>query len=180
MASSLNVNDESLKSLASASAVAEVMAKVTPDINNLLEENITSISDNFTEIASSGRNLQSRIEASGDKLSISEIKSEVEKINKSVANAIIGLQFQDRLSQNLVILQDISQEIKSSIENTLDKKESKEIDIELSKTILSLLKLGTIRDTYIEYLISKGFIDSPEDLGYHEIENEEESDIELF
>ncbi len=173
------MSEASTKILASASAVIEVMAKVTPDINHLLESNMILVSENFTKIAEAGSNLK-KMTLDNDDISSEAVKAEVDKINSSVMNAIMSLQFQDRLSQNLVILENISKELSNSTAQAINLQSG--VDLDLSKSILELIKLGEIRNIYIDHLVNAGLISGPEDLDYKQVDEAPSSadEIELF
>lgn len=176
--------EQSLKSLVSAAAVVEVMAKVTPDVNHLLESNMVKISESFTKIAESARKLQEDIgvtEASSFAAKKPDFKDAVDDINKNIMEVIVGMQFQDRLSQNLVILKDISEETRSNISANLSSL-PKQVDKESLKSLLALIKLGEVRDVFIEYLTKNGFISGPEYLDYNTVDksSSENDEIELF
>lgn len=176
-----DMGESSLKALITTSAVVEVMAKVTPDINEMLETNMLSISESFTEIAQSGRSLQDRLESASSGLPLDEMKAEVEKINQNVAQVIIGMQFQDRLSQNLVILRDISEELQSTISGDLAGAEG-DVDLDGLKRILELIKLGEIKNVFVDYLMEAGYIKSHEEIGHQVVDGTSSGadEIELF
>lgn len=176
--------DQCSKPLVTVASVFEVMSKVTPDINNLLETNMISIAESFTKIAESGRKLQEEVktaqENQSSEVNIELLKEGLDNINSHVSQAIIGMQFQDRLSQNLVILKDVSCEVRNYINSTLEAQGGRELDVDFAKSILALIKLGEIRDIYINDMVSHGYIKGPEDLDYEVAEAESDLDIELF
>ncbi len=118
-----------------------------------------------------------------------------EKMVGAISGAIVGMQFQDRVSQNLVITENVLREtvlyLKSSIDNTLsmflsnpvikNTKYDYGLDKDFAKKMLELLNLGELQGQFVDHLIEHGYIENIEQLGLTgNFEAEEEDDVELF
>ncbi len=159
--------------LATATSVFTIIEDVIPKLNQLVEENILVISDSFSKIAASTKILSKQNTSP-------ELKPVFEEIEKGLGSAIMGLQFQDRLSQNLVILKNISEVL-----NEVSKKSSilgSGVDVDLGKKILENMKLGEIREVFINYLLSSGLIKDGSEIGYNPVvcEVNKQEEVELF
>ncbi len=166
--------------LATATSVFTIVEDVIPKMNKLVEDNIMVISESFSKIAASTKTL-SKNNAS------EELKPVFEEIEKGLGSAIMGLQFQDRLSQNLVILNNIAQVLNVASKDVVNLQASKNasnstaVNIDLSKKILENLKLGEIREVFVNYLISSGLIKDGSEIGYNPVVCEVQSqDVDLF
>ena len=174
---------ELVETIAVASAVLTVIEDVVPKLNNLVEQNILTISDSFSKIAATSKTMAKHLAQTP------EAKPLMDEIEKNVAMAIMGMQFQDRLSQNLVIIKNISETLNSTFKSAINLQQSKNtsgndaINIDLGKKILENLKLGEVREIYIDFLSKSGLIKDPSILGYKaatEEANKQEDDVELF
>lgn len=119
-----------------------------------------------------------------------------DKMVGAISAAIVGMQFQDRVSQNLVIAKNVIGEIAiyadASIERTLQMLEEygEEIsgakgvlDKEFARSLIAGLNLGELQNMFIDHLIKHGYIESGEQLGFKPTEQTkagDEDDIELF
>ena len=182
MASAENFNSPNLdlvKDNIVADAVYKIISEITPKLNSLVEVNIAQISESFANIASLFKKVSG------------EINPEVaQEIDKNIGSAIMGMQFQDRLSQNLVIIKNITDVLMDNISETSKLSQSsanavgESFNLDLAKKIIENLKLGELRDIFVARLISEGHIKSIEDLGIAVATEEEkqklEDDIELF
>jgi hypothetical protein len=170
------------ESVAVAVAVLTIIEDVIPKMNGLVEENIVTISESFSKIATSSKALAKYFELTG-----TDVKPLIDEINKNISGAIMGMQFQDRLSQNLVILKNISETLNKDLKSAINLQQgentvaSSGINIDLGKKILENLKLGEVREVFINYLINSGLIKNSAELGYTFSEEKKQDDeVELF
>lgn len=173
-----NIDEDIVGSLASASSVLHILNYILPNVNKLLEENIMLISDSFTKIAEAS----SIVEKNLDNNNLPEIRAQIQEISKNVSSAIIGLQFQDRVSQNLTISMIISSVINEHISKTILSNDGKvEANLDISRQIYDKIFLGEIRNEFVDFLIQKKLINSPDDLGHKAVDaSNHNEDIELF
>jgi hypothetical protein len=183
-----NENDKAVElaeTLAALTAVLTIVEEVIPRVNKLVEDNIGVITSNFEKIATTSKALARYFE-----LTNTDVSPFIKEIEKSIGNAIMGIQFQDRLSQNLVILQNISQVSNQHIKGALNIQQNKNgadgsgLNLDLSKKILENLKLGEVREVFVNYLVQNGLIKDAAELGYTAADDENKKqhsdDIELF
>jgi hypothetical protein len=173
-----NNADEVIGLAASTSSVLHILNYILPNVNKLLEDNIMLISDSFTNIAETS----SLIEKSLDNNNLAEVRGQIKEISKNVSSAIVGLQFQDRVSQNLAICTIISSVINEHISKTILSSENQIIaNLDISRQIYDKIFLGEIRNEFVDFLMAKNLINSPDDLGHKTAdETQHNEDIELF
>jgi hypothetical protein len=115
----------------------------------------------------------------------------IEDIQNSAGHVIMGLQFQDRLSQNFVILKNISELLNNHIKDAINLQQEKNqpsdasINLDLAKKILENLKLGEVKDVFIDYLLKTGMIKDASEIGFNAASEDDKKqlnndDIELF
>jgi hypothetical protein len=177
-------------------SVFSVMSAQIPKLNTMLEENMLMIGESFSQIAEKSRTQQAKLDSanSSDPILI-EVKNISSEISSNVNKAIIGMQFQDRVSQNLVILNNLSNGMKDYISylvetiGNLSKAKQQNsadptiFDIEFAKKIVKVFTLGELRDMFISELVRQGYIQSEKDLGIILVEHAPaggDDDIELF
>jgi len=162
--------------LAASSSVLHVLNFILPKVNKLLEENILLITDSFTKIAESSVKAGNFIQSGEQKKAAEEIA----QISKNVSSAIVGLQFQDRVSQNLVIADEISSLANTNMLSVINSEDGV-FGISALKQIYSKIFLGEIRNEFVDYLLKNGFIATPEEICHLEkIESDKNEEIELF
>jgi archaellum component FlaC len=125
---------------------------------------------------------------------ISELLKKVREISGDISGkvgvAIVGMQFQDRVSQNLVIMKNVVSEAYKYLEKTLDDHGSesandgseKSFDKDFAMAIMSFFTLGELRDMFLDKLKTRGYIHGPADLGL-ELKDDKPAtadEIELF
>ncbi len=124
-----------------------------------------------------------------------EIKSFAEKAEKqsqeisaALSQCIIGMQFQDWVSQNLVIAVDVlainilylKEQIEASSSVLEVAHESVVLDKEFAKKLITQFSLGKLQQDFIEHLLNKGYIKDPSELNYDlEASTPEETDNNL-
>jgi hypothetical protein len=178
-------------------SVFSVMSTQIPKLNTMLEDNMLMIGESFSEIAGKSRAQQAKLEAanSSDPILI-EVKNISAEISANVNKAIIGMQFQDRVSQNLVILNNLSNSMKDYISYLVEtignlskakqqnSNDEKIFDVEFAKKIVKVFTLGELRDMFVAELVLQGYIKSEKDLGIVLVEQSSavsaDDDIELF
>ncbi|MDX1949191.1 MAG: hypothetical protein SFT90_01670 [Rickettsiales bacterium] len=174
-------NSENLADLASIRGALNVVEKIIPSVNKLLEDNILLLSEGLTQIASESKKMQKYLsENSTPDKNLLEAFSK--RINDGASQAIVGIQFQDRVSQNLVIACDIASNLDNFIAGKYSLLEGN-LNKDLSKDIMNLIKLGEIRDNYLEILKSLKLINDPSEVGFvpnSQADKVSSDDVELF
>ncbi|HCR86507.1 MAG TPA: hypothetical protein DIV86_07515 [Alphaproteobacteria bacterium] len=180
-----NVQKEAVKSedildkFASTSSVLHVLDYILPNVNELLEDNILLIGQSFSKIAETSVAMQKNLAEK----KYDEIQDQIFEISKNVSSAIVGLQFQDRVSQNLAICLMISSMINKHIVKVIsEQKGDVTADIDISKEIYDKIFLGEIRNEFVKFLVDYNFIKHPSDIGHNPISEvtTNSEDIELF
>lgn len=126
------------------------------------------------------------------------LHSELKKATKAVKSnsseigeVVVGLQFQDRVSQNILITVNImrsivsylEKEIKTSLPSITREERRGLLDKEFAKEILQQFRLGELQTSFVSHLVNHGYIEKPEDLGFSFKEHskqEDDDDIDLF
>ncbi len=177
----------------------QVLAEQLPKVNGLLEDSFEDISGRFvsmTQDVSSMRNMMKGISLEAGAVSgkVSSANNIMDRMSDQLMALTIAMQFQDRVSQNLVITINVLLEtinyLQKGIDDTIcsipDEAMSGVLDVDYSKKLLDQLKLGELRHHYVSHLLEQGYISDPADIG--ECLDEEEhkpaaadgDDIELF
>ncbi len=160
------------------------LAQQLPEVNTLLETSFEDISGTFMQIASQISSYREQVEA--EELS-DEARSALDKIaqgiNANITKIIMGLQFQDRVSQNLVITINVLNDL---LEEWPEDESSDARDLAFAQSVLEKMKLGEFRQRYLDYLLEHNLIDDPASIGFQSLENsvssasDSEDDIDLF
>ena len=129
---------------------------------------------------------ESDIHAKLDKavVAIKENSSEIGKI-------IVGMQFQDRVSQNIMIAINIMQavvsyldkEIEHSLPNVSKEERKKMLNIDFAKEVLQTFRLGELQLSFVNHLLEHGYIKDASDIGFdisaHD-KADDDDDVDLF
>lgn len=160
------------------------LAQQLPEVNALLETSFEEISATFLTIATqvnAYRDIVNECEIPSDtKEQLAAISSD---ISNNITKIVMGLQFQDRVSQNLVITINVLNDLL----NEWPQGESNDSrDVAFARSVLEKMKLGEVRQRYIDYLMEHGIIDDPSAIGFDSISAKEKTDgdgdddIDLF
>lgn len=177
----MEINSATSADMYSIQGAVSVIQHVVPNVNKLLEDNILLLSESFTRIAQSSKDLQNKL-SKLEHPQKAEFLSLANEIGSGVSSAIIGMQFQDRVSQNLVIVNEIANNLNNFIKSNYSKFDNN-INVEFSKLVLSLIKLGEIRDHYIENLKSQNLIEDGSEIGFNadqDTSHVNADEVELF
>ncbi len=155
-------------------------------VNDLIEGSFGNISTEFVELTGQideQRALLDRLQQSpSDTDALQALQAIVSDMSSNVTHILMGMQFQDRVSQNLVIVMNILALLSERQKYHLDTMPA-ETNLEMAKEILALLKLGEIREVYVQHLLDRGYIHNVQELGLEEAPDThagEDDDIELF
>lgn len=152
----------------------EVLRSQLPEVKQLMEHNIEDVSGAFSDIAAHVGN-----------------QDTTGTLADALARAIMGLQFQDRVSQNLVItinvLNAVIEYLQREIDDTasaLDRAhERSRLDMDFAKHLMGLLNLGDLQRKFVHHLLEHGYIENPAALGLSPDVPEKkraDDDIDLF
>ncbi len=111
----------------------------------------------------------------------------------SISQIIISMQFQDRVSQNIIITINIMKTIVDYLEKGLNislpnvsKDERKKLlDKDFAVKLLEEFRLGELQHSFVNHLLEHGYISSATDIGFEDSQasiaaEDDEDDIELF
>ncbi len=170
-ASALSPEPVSHEQLRAVHTALHTLATHLPTINHLLDSSFTSISDQFIQV--------STLLARYDTLESSDPNRPelYQHMAQLVQKTIMDLQFQDRVSQNLVITINICR----MLAEKLDAPSGGTIDEPLTRELVNLLNLGEIKQQFLAYAGARNWIENPEAMGISMPKAEAEpDDIELF
>lgn len=183
----------------------DVVSHQLPDMRVLLEDNVEAISTHFSSFASEINSQKGKIEeiksfiaddagnsvmSDGVSLRLDDLEKSVQTLNSELMECIVRMQFQDRISQNLVIAANVIAEIQDYLEDSVkdtthafeDVTRSKNLtlDKEFAKKMLKHLTLGELQHKFVSDLIQHGYIQNETELDVADIGASEEGDVELF
>ena len=183
----------------SQTCALEVLSEQMPQINKLLETDMTNLSEHFSKLSQILGDQKALVESLSENNN-PNLQSVVNKFDERykaamdcIAKITIAMQFQDRVSQNIVICTDVMKVIAGNtldaIETTLnnfehafkqtEKRKRVELDIDFAKKVIEKLWLGELRNKFVNHLVQHGYIASPEQIG-HKITKQETDDVDLF
>lgn len=170
--------------------VLQIFRKITEDARNGKEEekNKRMLNSIIAAVMQQEEQLRNALETA-------EFSSD--KMICAITSAIVGMQFQDRVSQNLVIATNVSKEIiiylREAIDATISSFESREhvlgksgtiaIDETFAKKLIEYLTLGELQQKFIDHLITHGYITNPSQLGFIKdglVKKQNGESVELF
>ena len=154
---------------ATAHAALHTLALHLNDVNALLEGSFEKISELFLEIS----NKLSNIKDIEDEETRNRLCDEV---NALVMQSITDMQFQDRVSQNIVIARNVMNHAAEELQVT----DSVPLNEERKEIMLHLLNLGDIRQKFLSYCIERGFVSPDEGMPEQRAQTDDDDDIELF
>lgn len=147
------------------------LAEQLPEVNQLLDNSFTEISAIFVslagEVEAHHRQVREALEAP-DSAAREALEASHKKMSGMLSEAIIKMQFQDRVSQNLVITANVIKAVMSHLQNALGGENVGAIpfDTEFAAQTLTLLNLAEIKRRYIRHLVERGHIQDASELGY--------------
>jgi hypothetical protein len=124
-----------------------------------------------------------------------ELDKTIENIQDNIneiSHIVVGMQFQDRVSQNILITINImktivdylEKEICKSLPNLPKEERRKLLDKDFAKEILTQFRLGELQLSFVQHLIEHGYIKNADEVGFsiedHQKKDDDEDDIELF
>lgn len=139
------------------------------EINQLLDDSFSSISNQFIEISGM---VQALASITGE----TERQAQQTAISALIGKTIMDMQFQDRVSQNLVITMNILRESAAKLNTT----NAAALDDALGQDMVRLLNLGEIKQKFITYAQSRGWLSNPDTFGVVAPAAAGDDDIELF
>jgi len=128
------------------------------------------------------------------------LHSEVRKTQKAMeynaselSKIVVGMQFQDRVSQNILITINImkaisdylDKEISSALPSVTKEERKKLLNKEFATELLEKFRLGELQHSFVNHLVSHGYISDPAELGFS-VEKQgakpktDDDDVELF
>lgn len=162
------------------------LAQQLPEVNQLLERSFEDISSTFMQIASAVGRYQQNVEAlemaDETRARLEELKAQ---ISSDISKVVMGMQFQDRVSQNLVITINVLNDL---LEEWPEGESTDARDLAFAKSVLEKMKLGEFRQRYLDYLLSHQLIDSALSIGFDmgdsssasSASEDDDDDIDLF
>jgi len=176
--------------------VLQALIKQLPAINGLLENSFNDLSSTFVDMAEDIAVYQQYIkdinQANDGNTVIAEMVNESQsvsaRISGNISKVIVGMQFQDRVSQNLVITINVLKEVAAELDQyshdiraTLGDTAQIVPDADSVTMFSELLKLGEVKQLFLDFLAERGYADLVAQIGggFHGHVSDEE-DIELF
>ena len=154
---------------ATAHAALHTLANHLNEVNSLLEGSFENISELFLEISSKLSNIKD--------IEDEETRNRLcDEVNALVMQSITDMQFQDRVSQNIVIARNVMNHAAEELQVTNDVP----LNEERKEVMLHLLNLGDIRQKFLAYCIERGFVPADESMPEQRQQTDDDDDIELF
>lgn len=177
-------------------SVLQALTKQLPQINELLENSFNDLSSTFVEMSSDIMAFQNQIKTLADLNEDDDVIAEMAyesttvsaRINESLTKVIMGMQFQDRVSQNFVITINVLREIAAELDqyskdirDTLGGEVSITPDADTVSMFTEILKLGEVKQLFLDFLKERGHGELVAQIGggFHGHTVDEE-DVELF
>ncbi len=166
-------------------SVLNALARQLPDVNALMEESVSELSEIFVEISDDVTHLQKQLTAQGEGAGDALVTTK--KLYEKLGRVITGMQFQDRVSQNFVIAINVIREVSAELNqysadicSTIGHSEVTP-DPDSITMFLEILKLGEVKQLFLDFLKERGHHALVESVGggYHG-HVAVEDDIELF
>jgi hypothetical protein len=159
----------SAETRATLHTASHILSAHIQEINVLLDTSFSNISNQFITISSMVSALAS--------LSDNEARSaKTAEISALISKTIMDMQFQDRVSQNLVITSNI---LKATAD-TLNVDNAQTLDTPLADTLVHLLNLGDIKQKFFAYALERGWVDASTVPTSDTTAPASDDDIELF
>jgi hypothetical protein len=177
----------------------EVLSEEMPKINELLEADMSRLSDHFSNLTKICKEQEqmadSLLKSSAPKAQEvgKSLKEKCSEANQEIGNIVICMQFQDRVSQNMVISIDVMRVIVAYLEEEInmtlnnfshsfkkkDQRKRVEIEVSFAKKVIEKLWLGDLRNSFVNHLLEHGYIEKPEDVG-HMVTKATSDGVDLF
>ncbi len=188
---------------------AEENKKIGLNINNIstdmynieLNGKNQSIDNHLQEIISSNQqDLQNKLKEISARIKEKEahLKTQLQNTQNSVENnastigqIVVGMQFQDRVSQNIMITINILKTISSFLEKELSKaipevskdERKKLLNREFAMELLEKFRLGELQNAFANHLVNHGYINDTNEIGFKatdHVKQADSDDVELF
>lgn len=118
--------------------------------------------------------------------------SAIQENFNEISQIVVGMQFQDRVSQNILITVNVMQEIISFLDAQIltampditkeDRK--KMLNKDFAKDLIKTFRLGELQLSFVRHLIEHGYIEDAAEVGFdlsaHEVGDKKDDDIDLF
>jgi len=122
---------------------------------------------------------------------IKRTKEALETNASELAKIVVDMQFQDRVSQNIIITINImkaiseylDKEISSTLPNVSREDRKKLLNKEFATDLLQKFRLGELQQSFVNHLVFHGYINDSSELGFSVkdyTKEDESADIELF
>ena len=153
----------------------------------------TSDSKTAEEIKSLAKNIKKQEDFLH--LEIKNIIDIIKEDSKELSEIVVGMQFQDRVSQNILITINvmneivtyIDKEIENSLPNITKGERKKLLDVDFAKKLIKTLRLGELQLSFVNHLVDHGYINDAKDLDFvvedhiNQDENDNsDGDVDLF
>lgn len=149
----------------------EVLCAQIPEVSKLLETSMCSISERFVAMAADFERYAESVKQ-GQKGA--DIEAFEHAITGAISTIIVDMQFQDRVSQNLVIVTNVlnaiigylQEEINDTALSLNAHNERAELDKEFAQKLLKFLTLGELQHKFVDHLLTHHYINDYAELGY--------------
>ena len=172
------LSDEQLRTI---EAALHTLSEHLPEVNHLLDGSFSSISEQFVSVADMMAEYGALAEKDDATDAEKERRAQVfSAMTALVSKTIVDMQFQDRVSQNLVITINVAKQIAEMLQERLHP--GIQLDTKMTQQLFFLLNLGEIKEKFITYARSTGAMEDPAEYGIRDahVAKKDEDDIELF
>lgn len=143
--------DLSAEERAALHAATHTLSEHLKEVNQLLDTSFSNISDQFITISG-------KVSALADISDEQARKTAVADIGQLISKTIVDMQFQDRVSQNIVIAINTL----AAAANNLNVQHAAQMNEALTDELVRLLNLGEIKQKFHVYAAERGWITAEE------------------
>ncbi len=162
----------------------DVLLQQLPEVHGLLEESMVGITEEFVALAKDWQEMSDILGSDGGDAMLPIDHRKLEAIQQRFGKLTVSMQFQDRVSQNLLAACDALQQVADKIQGCLDHQDvSYPVDTDLAKAQLAALRLGDLQTRYVEALQKRQFIATGSEVGFDHstsAQAKDDDDIDLF
>ncbi|NDF11415.1 MAG: hypothetical protein EB060_01170 [Proteobacteria bacterium] len=154
----------------------EVLTQLLPDVSKRLESDMMAISEQFVMLASTLQAqhalIQKMLESEASHTSLQTLHQQSQHSAQAIGKIIMGMQFQDWVTQNLVIATNVIKANIAHLEESMDKTATPQqqadipIDKHFAKELVEDFKLGELQRRFVDHLLKHHYIKDTKEIDF--------------